>query len=304
MPQPEGSPAGPEPGLRWGVARRMEFIDFRLYWEGRINRADLMRFFGVSVQQASADIARYQELAPDNLTYDRSAKRYLAGAGYRPVFKVDDSDRYLAQLRSLGEKLIQPEEAWMAEIPSFQTLPLPSRPIDPMILRAVIAAIRQRTAIEVLYQSMSRPDPLARWISPHAIGFDGLRWHTRAYCHIDGFFKDFVFARIHEVGDTRPDDVDPARDRAWVETVPVVIAPHPDLSQAQRKTIALDYGMVDSVRVIQVRRAFLLYFLKHLRLDDAAPGRRPAEQQIVLANITEIHQALAADRHTANVAQV
>lgn len=304
MPQPDGSPADPDRGLRWGVERRMEFIDFRLYWEGRINRADLMRFFGVSVQQASADIARYQELAPENLTYDRRAKRYLAGAGYRPVFKVDDSDRYLAQLRSLGEKLIQPEEAWMAEIPSFQTLPLPSRPIDPMILRAVIAAIRQRTEIEVLYQSMSRPDPLARWISPHAIGFDGIRWHTRAYCHIDGFFKDFVFARIHEIGGTRPDDIDPARDRAWVETVPVVIAPHPDLSQGQRKTIALDYGMVDSVRVIQVRRAFLLYFLKRLRLDDAAPGRRPAEQQIVLANITEIHQALAADRHTADVAQV
>jgi predicted DNA-binding transcriptional regulator YafY len=299
MVQPAAPLAEPERGLRWGVERRMEFIDFRLYWEGRINRADLMRFFGVSVQQASADIARYQELAPDNLTYDRSAKRYLAGAGYRPVFKVDDSDRYLAQLRSLGEKLIQPEEAWMSEIPSFLTLPLPSRPIDPSILKAVIASIRQKTAIEVLYQSMSRPDPLWRWISPHAIGFDGLRWHIRAYCHIDGFFKDFLFARTHEIGGTRPDDVDPARDRAWVETVPVVIAPHPDLSQAQRKTIALDYGMVDSVRVIQVKRAFLLYFLQHLRLDETGSGRRPAEQQIVLANRTEILETLAADRHAA-----
>ncbi len=301
MTQPAGPLAGPEGGLRWGVERRMEFIDFRLYWEGRINRADLMRYFGVSVQQASADIARYQELAPDNLIYDRSAKRYLAGADYRPVFKVDDSDRYLAQLRSLGEKLIQPEEAWMAEIPNFQTLPLPSRPIQPPTLRAVIKAVRDKSAIEVLYQSMSRPDPLWRWISPHALGFDGLRWHIRAYCHIDGFFKDFVFARVHEIGASRPDEMDPARDRAWFESVPVVIAPHPDLSEAQRKTIALDYGMVDSVRVIQVRRAFLLYFLKQLRLDNDVLGRRPAEQQIVLANITEIHQALAADRHAQNM---
>jgi predicted DNA-binding transcriptional regulator YafY len=282
----------------------MEFIDFRLYWEERINRGDLMRYFGVSVQQASADIARYQELAPDNLIYDRSAKCYLAGADYRPVFKVDDSDRYLAQLRSLGEKLIQPEEAWMAEIPNFQTLPLPSRPIQPPTLRAVIKAVRDKSAIEVLYQSMSRPDPLWRWISPHALGFDGLRWHIRAYCHIDGFFKDFVFARVHEIGASRPDEIDQARDRAWCESVPVVIAPHPDLSEAQRKTIALDYGMVDSVRVIQVRRAFLLYFLKQLRLDGDASGRRPAEQQIVLANITEIHQALAADRHVGQARDV
>ena len=116
------------------------------------------------------------------------------------------------------------------------------------------------------------------------------------YCHIDGFFKDFVFARIHEIRGTRSGDIDPARDRAWIETVPVVIAPRPDLSEAQRKTIALDYGMVDSVRVIQVRRAFLPYFLKHLRLDYAA-GRRPAEQQIVLANRTEILETLGADRH-------
>ena len=303
MTQPAAPLADPERGLRWGVERRMEFIDFRLYWEGRINRGDLMRYFGVSVQQASADIARYQELAPDNLIYDRSAKRYLAGACYRPVFKVDDSDRYLAQLRSLGEKLIQPEEAWMAEIPNFQTLPLPSRPIQPPTLRAVIKAVRDKSAIEVLYQSMSRPDPLWRWISPHALGFDGLRWHIRAYCHTDGFFKDFVFARIHEIRSTRSDDVDPARDRAWIETVPVVIAPHPDLSQAQRKTIALDYGMVDSVRVIQVKRAFLLYFLQHLRLDETGSGRRPAEQQIVLANKMEVLAALTADRHTASVAR-
>ena len=168
MVQPNASLADPDRGLRWGVERRMEFIDFRLYWEGRINRADLMRFFGVSVQQASADIARYQELAPDNLTYDRSAKRYLAGADYRPVFKVDDSDRYLAQLRSLGEKLIQPEEAWMAEIPSFQTLPLPSRPIEPAILRAAITAIRQKTAIASVVAATEEyfeaEDALGRWL--------------------------------------------------------------------------------------------------------------------------------------------
>jgi predicted DNA-binding transcriptional regulator YafY len=303
MTQPAAPLADPERGLRWGVERRMEFIDFRLYWEGRINRADLMRYFGVSVQQASADIARYQELAPDNLIYDRSAKRYLAAADYRPVFKVDDSDRYLSQLRSLGEKLIQPEEAWMAEIPSFQTLPLPSRPIQPPTLRAVIKAVRDKSAIEVLYQSMSRPDPLWRWISPHALGFDGLRWHIRAYCHIDGFFKDFVFARVHEIGASRPDEMDPARDRAWFESVPVVIAPHPDLSEAQRKTIALDYGMVDSVRVIQVRRAFLLYFLKQLRLDNDVLGRRPAEQQIVLANRTEIRDVMEKDLHATTIAK-
>ena len=31
----------------WGVERRLEFIEFRLFWEGRVNRADLIDTFGV-----------------------------------------------------------------------------------------------------------------------------------------------------------------------------------------------------------------------------------------------------------------
>ena len=50
------------PELRWGVERRLEFIEFRLYWEGGINRSDIMDQFGVSVPQASKDLSQYQEL--------------------------------------------------------------------------------------------------------------------------------------------------------------------------------------------------------------------------------------------------
>ena len=45
--------------LRWGVEQRLEFIEFRRFWEGRVNRNDLMDQFGVSVNQASADLNRY-----------------------------------------------------------------------------------------------------------------------------------------------------------------------------------------------------------------------------------------------------
>ena len=66
----------------WGPERRLEFIDFRLQWDGRLNRSDLMEHFGISVPQASADIAAYAELAPDNLVYDRSARVYVASSGF------------------------------------------------------------------------------------------------------------------------------------------------------------------------------------------------------------------------------
>ena len=38
--------------LRWGVEQRLEFIEFRLFWEGHVNRSDVMEQFGLSVNQA------------------------------------------------------------------------------------------------------------------------------------------------------------------------------------------------------------------------------------------------------------
>ena len=43
--------------LKWGVERRLEFIEFRLFWEGSINRAALVETFGVSVPQAATALA-------------------------------------------------------------------------------------------------------------------------------------------------------------------------------------------------------------------------------------------------------
>ena len=64
--------------LKWGVERRLEFIEFRLFWEGSINRADIVEYFGVSVPQASKDLTLYQERAPGNMEYDTRGKRYVA----------------------------------------------------------------------------------------------------------------------------------------------------------------------------------------------------------------------------------
>lgn len=282
--------------LRWGIERRLEFIDFRLFWEGRINRSDLMDRFGISTPQASADIARYQELASANITYDPSLKRYLATPEFRSVFDAEDSDRYLAQLRSLASGTIRPEEAWLDEPPDFRVVPVPDRGVDTRVLKAVLSAIREREALQVLYQSMSKPEPQWRWITPHALGFDGFRWHARAFCHNDEIFKDFVFARILEVGKSKPHKIDPAADRAWGETVTVVIAPHPRLSPGQRKAIELDYGMRDGEREIEVPKAFLYYFLKRLGLDGEPARKRPQDQHIVLVNRREVRDALGEAR--------
>ena len=66
------------------------------------------------------------------------------------------------------------------------------------------------------------------------------------------------------------------------------IGPHPDLSETQRKVIALDYGMQGGVAKIPVRRALLYYALKRLGLDVGPAVRKPQDQQILLLNATAL----------------
>ena len=270
--------------LKWGVERRLEFIEFRLFWEGGVNRADIIEMFDVSVPQASKDLTLYQERAPNNAIYDKSAKRYVAGDHFQPCFLKPDPAAYLNQLRSVSEGILDRSHAWIGQSLPYEAAPAPVRGVNAQILRSVISAIRQSQAIEVRYQSLSRPEPRWRWLAPHAIGFDGFRWHARAYCETDRMFKDFLLSRMLETRDTRPSGVAADTDADWHEFVTIEIGPHPELSETQKKVIALDYGMRGERAKIRVRKALLYYALKRLGLDTDPAARRPQDQQIVLLN--------------------
>ncbi len=268
--------------LKWGVERRLEFIEFRLYWEGGVNRSDIIEAFDVSVPQASKDLTLYQERAPQNAIYDKSAKRYIASNEFQPRFLKPDAGQYLNQLRSLVEGILAPSESWIAHCPSYGGPPVPARGVNNDTLRTMLAAIRQNQAIEIKYQSLSSDEPRWRWIAPHAIGFDGFRWHTRAFCEASRSFKDFLLSRIMEVRSTRVSEVSAQDDADWNELITLEIGPHPELSESQRRIIALDYGMREGRAQIKVRKALRYYALRRLGLDTPIEARRPQDQQIVL----------------------
>lgn len=101
----------------WGQDRRLEFIDFRLMWEGRLNRADITAFFRISVPQASLDLAKYQEKAPENAYYDRNQKSYIANASFKPVFATFESNHYLNELIGLETGILSPSESFIGWVP-------------------------------------------------------------------------------------------------------------------------------------------------------------------------------------------
>ena len=159
-----------------------------------------------------------------------------------------------------------------------------ARGVNNETLRTVIAAIRQNQSMEVKYQSLSSDDPRWRWIAPHAIGFDGYRWHTRAFCELDRSFKDFLLSRIMEIRSLRSSDATPEQDSDWNEFITLEIGPHPELSESQKRIIGLDYGMRGGRARIRVRKALRYYALRRLGLDTPPEARRPQDQQIVLLN--------------------
>ena len=283
------------PGLRWGVEQRLEFIEFRLLWEGGVNRSDITRYFGVSVPQASKDLSQYQTIAKDNIRYDKSQKRYFASDTFKPHFLKPDADRYLSYLRSITDGVLAQDETWLCEPPGFAGLPMPRRNVDMEVLRGVLHALRARKALEIRYQSLSldRPGPIWRWITPHALAHDGHRWHVRAFCHIDRQFKDFLLPRILKVKDEAEPGAMPEDDAIWNETTIVAIKPHPGLTEHQKQVVARDYGMRSERLDIRVRHALLYYLLKRLSLDFEEETRSAKEQHIVLANPTDVRKALA-----------
>jgi len=77
-------------------------IELLAYWEGHLVTNRLMSWFGLSRQQASADIKRYNTLYnPDALIHDPSVKGYVPKASFQPVLTTAHINEYLNMLSGL-----------------------------------------------------------------------------------------------------------------------------------------------------------------------------------------------------------
>jgi predicted DNA-binding transcriptional regulator YafY len=278
-------------GANWSVERRYEFMEFRLYWQGHINRSDLMEAFGISVQQASKDFANYIEGRKSNLTYDKRLRTYLRGKNFKPRYFQPDAAEYFAQLQAVEHGLVPEAQSWISFFPGYAATPIPARGVDSKVLRDVLTAIREKVAIQITYQSMSKPEPTTRWIEPHALAFDGFRWHARAFCQNTCVFKDFLLSRIVAIGEQGDALSTAENDTDWHSEIVLEIGPHQELSDTQRRTIEMDYGMLDGKAEIVVRRALLFYALKRLGLDTDPAARKPQDQQIILLNQHQVNES-------------
>ncbi|MCA6942815.1 WYL domain-containing protein [Pectobacterium sp. CHL-2024] len=279
-------------GARWGQKRRLEFIDYRLRWDGHINRSNLTDFFGISVPQASLDLSEYAKLAKDNLEYDVRARVYRSTHLFSPVFATSSLECYLNDLLSVAVQSDMQYGNFLGWHAPVAAVPRLLRRLDADVISKILRAIRENEAVQVLYQSMKNPDGIERKLTPHSLVHDGYRWHTRAWCHKNQAFRDFLLSRIIGARQPEPDEDRMEYDTVWNSWVEVVLIAHPELSLSQRRLIESDYAMVNGEAHLQCRQALLHYLLFQLNLTEDQSKQAPEALQLSLKNKEEIYALL------------
>jgi predicted DNA-binding transcriptional regulator YafY len=243
------------------VLLRMRAIELLAYWEGRLVTNRLIGWFGVSRQQASADIKRYMaNHNPDSLVHDPAVKAYVPRPGFRPVLTTGHINEYLDMVSGLVSESMAVTLETDSNLASVQ---LPDRSVRPEVVREVIKACRSTGSIRILYASMANPTWSERVISPHTLVYTGFRWHVRAYCHKRGEFRDFILSRIDRTPKPTEDIApSPSEDAQWQDFITLTLIPNTKLNDGQKALVEKDFGMPDGRLQLSVRKALAHYTLQ------------------------------------------
>ena len=279
--------------FRWDLLLRYRLIEIVAQWEGRLTTNHLCNSFGIGRQQASKDINAYiTDIAPGNLEYDRQLRGYKPTAAFKPVLTSGIADEYLHVL-DRNQDISHTFEGLDLGVAHTSVLQVPTRHVEPEILRAIIQASREQRRLEIAYLSLSSPIAEERIIDPHTLVFTGLRWHVRAYCEKNRSFRDFVLSRFRGT----PEIMDKAlvseeEDERWQTRINIILTPDTRLSEAQGDIIAADYGMSNRELSISTRASLVEYALQALNVDPRKIEAKPEAQQIVVKNLADIEQWL------------
>ncbi|WP_343741503.1 WYL domain-containing protein [Herbaspirillum huttiense] len=249
--------------LNQSQQERLRYIELRLRFLGVIQRPDLINRFGIQSAAASRDVALYKAIAPDNIEYDRSTKRYVCGKHFRPLFAVD-VDHVLIWLANQTGSTIADSNA-----PALTCI-TPARLTQPLlaILPIITRAIHGNQVLEIEYHAITSGKS-KRVIIPFALIDTGLHWLIRAFDRKTSEFRDFVLTRISRVKALSSAVIAQHEasefDIQWNRVVELDLVPHP--SHPRPDITEMDFGMVENHLRIRLRAAVAGYMLRRWSVD-------------------------------------
>jgi hypothetical protein len=253
---------------QWAGLERLRFIESHAFWLGVVNRSAVIDVFGISSAQASGDFQSYHEVNPEALSYNLNRKRYEASRDMKLVYgpmPLEEAIQIFLGESTLGVGRWQ--VAVQNVVSKADVLSLPRRQADLTVERCIFIAVYNNKRVRIKYNSMHGSTAKWRWIQPHAFAHNGHRWHVRAWCEENNDYRDFVLARISEIEWPVATEGDPLPpDSAWQKIVTLKLKPHSDLTEEQRQTVMLEYGMTAGDITIKCRQAMEPYLRAMLQL--------------------------------------
>jgi hypothetical protein len=263
---------------------RFNFIESVVRWEAQVNVTHLATKFQLSRRAASTVLQLCRESFPKNLLYNQSNKAFIAIAEFNDQTQLTDFSDYLTAVSTSHQstKDLKPS----VDICVFE-VEAPLRNINPLQVRPILRAIREKLERDIGYIFLSSPDYLDRIIQPHALIFYGLRWYVRAYCNKNQQFRDFTLSRFNgEAVFEGKATHSSALDEKWQSMVDVVIEADPRFNDQQKRIIEQDFQMENRQKTITTRAALVNYLLRRLHIDSYKNTPEEKEdKKITLMNV-------------------
>lgn len=257
--------------LSFAQKQRLQFIEAMLIWDGSVQRADVCKVFDVTPNHLTRDIKRYRTCHKDALEYDVERRAYKRGHRFSPLLASGSAEEYLALLQAYSISQCSAVLPAMGCITHAESIPSLRGNIEPDVLRLVMSAVRNATAVKLTYQSFSGANPGQRVLWPHTLVFTGERWHIRAFDDKRQAFRDFVLARCTKAsGVEEKCPIASSLDAMWHERETVEVVPAPRLSATQQAVIAREFGMAGTETKcwsMSLRKCLVGYFFTKYRLE-------------------------------------
>ncbi|EWH06179.1 transcriptional regulator [Pseudoalteromonas lipolytica SCSIO 04301] len=278
------------------VKERLRFIELTLLFRGWIIRKDIVDKFETSMPAATRDLKAYNDLAPGNMSLDKSTKKWVIElGGFNPIFPIERNTA-LSILRNseFAQSIGITHSGGVLGVPRISA---PS--ID--VLAHLTRAVANGEAVLIEYCAASRGVETTE-IVPHSFVDNGTRWHIRSYDKARGRFWDFVIGRImsikHIDSKVLPEETYDA-DYQWNRMVRLELIPHPSLKNLNnKKALEYEYGMENGQLTIQVRAAVAGYWLRMWNVDSSTDHSLDGKQyQLYLKNpetLYDVENALLA----------
>lgn len=246
---------------------RFAFIETQLLWGGGLTARQLGNAFGLARQNAQGVIKAYRSTHPENMFFDRKAKRQMASEQFKPYYINADPGAFLDYERgvSMAGYFKQADEGVDLPFHDVDRLLRPQLATEPV--RTVLGALQRQQAVTIYYHA--KTGARMREISPNQLIFAGNRYHIRAYCHLTQQHLDFVLSRITYVESSTTPWTSSHYDVGWQTWVELVFEPDPRLPDEAASAIRHDHGLAPGqTHSIRCRKALGYYVRRELTMVD------------------------------------